>query len=402
MEFGIFYAGYVPKKRMELEGHQAEHNALMEGLKLVQQADRHNWKYAWIAEHHFLIEYSHMSANEVYLGHLSSSTERIHLGTGITSFSPYKEHPARIAERVAMLDHLSEGRFEFGMGRGAGSYEVMAFGLESIEATRDIWDEFAPQMWPMLSGEAYSFEGRHFRLPHQDAKIPERLILPQPWIRPHPPMWVAAGSTPTFEKAARLGLGVLAFTTRSIPQMAPLVAEYKSRIGAAEPIGAYVNDNAMIASALICLEDGLAARKLACEMGLARYHSLLYYYHDAIPTPPGTIKWPEVAPEPTLDEIEQRIEEGFMICGDPDECAQQVQAAVDAGIDQLAFGADMLPFEANMETLRLFGEYVIPKFDTDPVHRSTRMRQQAADDYPEDDRHQGPVGTHLAGTSIRY
>jgi alkanesulfonate monooxygenase SsuD/methylene tetrahydromethanopterin reductase-like flavin-dependent oxidoreductase (luciferase family) len=379
MEFGIFIGGYVPNARMEREGAEAEHNALLEGVKLVQEADRHNWKYAWIAEHHFLHEYSHLSASDVYLGHCAALTDRIHLGSGIFSFNPYKEHPARVAERVSMLDHLTKGRFEFGMGRGAGSYEVMGFGLESIDATRDVWDESAAQMAPMLSGEEYAYAGRHFRLPHQDAKIETRLILPRPWHQPHPPMWIAAGSPTTFEKAARLGLGVLSFTTRSIYQMAPLVAEYKSLIGEAQPVGAYVNDNAMVTSSMICLEDGRAARELACTIGLSYLQSLVFYYHDAVPRPEGVIVWPDHSPEPTLQDIDERIEQGFLVCGDPDECAQQVKAAADAGIDQLAFGIEIgMPFEAAAETLRLFGDHVIPKFDTDPVHRSTRWREAAA------------------------
>ncbi|CAM5552088.1 hypothetical protein SMICM304S_09402 [Streptomyces microflavus] len=81
-------------------------------------ADKSGFKYAWASEHHFLEEYSHLSANDVYLGYLAHATDRIHLGSGIFNPLAPVNHPVKVAEKVAMLDHLSEGRFEFGTGRG--------------------------------------------------------------------------------------------------------------------------------------------------------------------------------------------------------------------------------------------------------------------------------------------
>ena len=119
MEFGIFVQGYTPEFRQEVDP-EAEHHALMNELELVKAADKAGFKYVWVTEHHFLDEYSHLSANEVFLGYLAHSTERIHLGSGIFNPLPQVNHPAKVAEKVAMLDHLSDGRFEFGTGRGAG------------------------------------------------------------------------------------------------------------------------------------------------------------------------------------------------------------------------------------------------------------------------------------------
>src|SRR5207244_966226 len=86
---------------------------------------RAGWKYVWVTEHHFLTEYSHLSAPEVFLGYLACATERIHLGSGIFNLNPTINHPMRLAERVAMLDHLTDGRFECGTGRGPGSIKDM-------------------------------------------------------------------------------------------------------------------------------------------------------------------------------------------------------------------------------------------------------------------------------------
>src|SRR3954451_12524177 len=112
MEFGVFIQGYNPNFRWGDDPAAAEHRALMNDLELVKAADRAGFKYVWASEHHFLDEYSHLSANEAWLGYMAAVTKNIHLGSGIFNVTPPVNHPARIAERVAMLDHLSEGRFE--------------------------------------------------------------------------------------------------------------------------------------------------------------------------------------------------------------------------------------------------------------------------------------------------
>jgi len=378
MEFGIFVQGHVPKSRVAREGDQAEHTALMGDAELVRLADQHHWKYAWITEHHFLTEYSHLSASDVFLGYCAATTERIHLGSGIFSFNPHKDHPARIAERVAMLDHMSEGRFEFGTGRGAGTREVTGFDIASTEETRAIWDEIIREIPRMWLDEEYAYDGTSFHIPFPGHELPTRDVLPKPWKKPHPPMWVAAGNPGTFEKAARMGLGVLAFTTRAIPEMKPLVDVYKAAVAEAEPVGAYVNDNVMITTGLVCLEDGNAAREAVTKMGISYLQSLVYHYHDTIPAPEGAVVWPDRAAEPTLEEVQWRIDNGYLICGSPEECAEQIAALDTTGIDQLTFGMPIdLPQEQAVETLELFGDQVIPRFDTDPVHKSSHARDNA-------------------------
>ena len=118
MEFGVFIQGYVPQFRREGDP-EAEHKALMEELELVIAADKAGFKYVWLTEHHFLDEYSHLSANDAVAGYLAHATERIHIGSGIFNPLPQVNHPAKVAERVAMLDHLSGGRFASSAPAGA-------------------------------------------------------------------------------------------------------------------------------------------------------------------------------------------------------------------------------------------------------------------------------------------
>jgi alkanesulfonate monooxygenase SsuD/methylene tetrahydromethanopterin reductase-like flavin-dependent oxidoreductase (luciferase family) len=379
MEFGIFVQGHVPRRRAQADP-DAEHTALLNEIELVKLADRTNWKYCWVTEHHFLTEYSHLSDSAVFIGYLAAVTERIHLGSGIFNLNPQVNHPVRLAERVAMLDHLSDGRFEFGTGRGAGSREVTGFDIPDTSVTKAVWDEVIPEFVKMWESTEYAHDGSAFRVPYPNEKMPTRNVLPKPWKKPHPPMWVAAGNPPTYEKAARHGLGVLGFNVASVKEMEPMIRAYKDAIGEARPVGRYVNDNVMITNGVVCLEDGKEARRVACDMGISYLQSQVFYYHDTFPKVEGMPVWPDEFPEPTPEDIEFRINEGYLLCGDPDEVLEQVRRYEGIGCDQLVFGLPVdMPWEAAFETVRLFGEHIIPKIDTDPIHRSTRFRDAAAD-----------------------
>ena len=190
MEFGIFVQGHVPRARVETDGDAAEHNAIVNEMELVEAADRHGWKYVWVTEHHFLTEYSHLSANEVVLGYLAKATNRIHIGSGIFNLNPHVNHPYGSRNGSAMLDHLCDGRFELGTGRGAGSREVTGFDIEghrrdegrcgtrSSASARDVGARSTPTT---AASRAVPGPNR-----------PTRNVLPKPWKKPHPPMWVGA------------------------------------------------------------------------------------------------------------------------------------------------------------------------------------------------------------------
>ncbi|MFE0652307.1 LLM class flavin-dependent oxidoreductase [Streptomyces sp. NPDC059534] len=372
MEFGIFVQGYVGK-RAETDP-EAEHKALMEETEYVIQSDKSGFKYAWASEHHFLEEYSHLSANDVYLGYLAHATERIHLGSGIFNPLAPVNHPVKVAEKVAMLDHLSAGRFEFGSGRGAGSHEILGFmpGITDMNHTKELWEETIaefPKMW--LQDEYVGFQGKHWSLP-------PRKVLPKPYGKSHPAMWYAAGSPSSYAMAGKKGLGVLGFSVQKVSDMEWVVESYKTAIKEAKAIGDFVNDNVMVTSTAICAETHDKAVEIAVGGGLNYLQSLLFRYHDTFPRPEGVPEWPELLPEYSAEIIELLIQEELMICGDPSEVLAQCKRWEQAGADQLSFGLPIgISYEDTMNSIRLIGEHVIPKIDTDPVHRTTRFRQAA-------------------------
>lgn len=372
MEFGIFNGMYVPASMVDEHGGDAEGLRLQQELDWVRAADRSGFKYLWATEHHFLEEYSHLSANEAFLGYCAAATERIHLGSGIFNITPPVNHPFRTAEKVAMLDHLSGGRFELGMGRGSSTTEQAGFGITDPDLTKEMFDEVLPELVRMWEpGQYGGHDGTHF-------SAPARNVLPKPRTHPHPPLWVAAGSPPTFAKAARMGLGVLCFTTGTVDELAPLIETYKKEIQHAEPVGGFVNDNVMVTSSMLCLEDGDRARQLMDEARGNYHKSLLFRYLDTFPRPEGTPVWPELCEPLSREEIDLAVQMGEWAIGDPDECARVVQRWEDAGADQLTFGmlSQETPIDVVIEATELFGREVIPRFDRDPEVRSDRLRRE--------------------------
>ena len=372
MEFGVFAQLFVPKFEREADP-AAEHKRIMRNVEIARTADRSGFKYVWCPQHHFLDEYSHMPGPEAFLSFCAAQTERVHLGSAIFNITPPVNKPVRVAENVALLDHLTGNRFEFGTGRGSSTTEVHGFDIADIDETKAMWREAITEIPKMWKDGVYSYEGTYFR-------VPERQVFPKPNGPSHPAMWVAAGSPPTFTEAAEMGLGAFCFSMGGPAQVAPLVANYKKAIGDATPVGDYVNDNIMGVTNMLCMEDRNAAFETAAHMQMNYYTSLAYHWLDNIPKPEGLPEWPDRIPEPSAEGVEKITEGGFAIIGDPDDCAKALRRWEAIGVDQLTFSptTNTLPTEVVAASMELFGREVIPQFDTDPVHSTTRYREAAA------------------------
>ncbi len=378
MEFGLFFNGYLPGPA----AHDAasEHEMIRREMDYAIHADGFHWKYVWFGEHHALTEYSHMSAPEVVFGYIAAKTSRIHMGSAIMNLSRPVNHPVRNAERVAMLDHVTEGRYEWGTGRGAGSHEMATFDLLTSE-TKAMWDEAAPEILRMWEQRDYTFDGEFFKVekPHN--------ILPKPYGKGHPPLWVGCGNPGTFTKAGELGIGAIAFNFEPIYNLKGRIEAYKEGIANCEqPLGQFMNDNVMMTNAVICLADRTRAREIAMSAGRGYLNTMVNMYHDTMPPQKGAVKWPgapfQIPDEATLDHL---IEAGYLLCGNPDEVNEQIAKYQEVGCDQLVFGIPNEGFEHEevFEMIELFGDKVIPNFDPDPVHSTTRYREQAERRHPD-------------------
>ena len=385
MEFGLFLNGYIPGPG----AHDTdwEHRQLMREAEYAIFADGHNWKYAWFGEHHCLTEYSHMSAPEIIMGMVAGQTEYIHLASGINSLSPRKEHPVRLAERAAMLDHVTDRRYEWGTGRGAGSHEMASFNILDTDSTKSEWDEVVreiPRMWEQVD---YSHHGKHFTVP-----TPHN-VLPKPFGQGHPPIWVACGNPPTFKKAGELGIGAIAFNFEPIYNLRGRIEAYKEGIAnCAEPIGQFMNDNLMMTNGVMCFEDRAKARRIALERVHGYLVTMVNLYHDTMPKSPDAITWPSTPirladmvgsgdPDELLDQL---IAGGYMMVGNPEEVSEQLEAYKTVGCDQLVFGLPQdLHKDEILELIELFGDKVIPEHDSDRIHSTDRYRANAKPKYPK-------------------
>src|SRR5262244_877675 len=197
MRFGIFYELQLPKPW----GPDDERQLVQDALLQVELADRLGFDYAWAVEHHFLEEYSHCSAPEVFLGAASQRTRRIRLGHGIIQLPT--NHPLRVAERVSTLDLLTGGRVELGLGEGQGPVELHPFGAR-VREKREVWEEAVQALVPAFTRTSVEHDGRFW-------KFPARNVVPKPYQKPHPPLWVACSNINTIASAGRWGMGALGF-----------------------------------------------------------------------------------------------------------------------------------------------------------------------------------------------
>src|SRR3954452_24911773 len=156
MRVGLFY-----EHQMERPGaEEAEEQLLRDALEQVELADRVGFDTVWEVEHHFLEEYSHSSASDVFLAAASQRAKRIRLGFGILPLPPGYHHPARVAETVAMLDLVSGGRVEFGTGETSSGAELEGFGVER-DSKREQWAEMLDVVTRMMVEEPFAgWDGR--------------------------------------------------------------------------------------------------------------------------------------------------------------------------------------------------------------------------------------------------
>jgi alkanesulfonate monooxygenase SsuD/methylene tetrahydromethanopterin reductase-like flavin-dependent oxidoreductase (luciferase family) len=128
---------------------------------------------------------------------------------------------------------------------------------------------------------------------------------------------------------------------------------------------------------MVCLEDGDRARRVFAA-DRSNYHTgLVYRYLDSFPRPEGFPVWPDLPPDPTLAELKAAADVGAICVGDPDDCARTIQRFTDIGADQLTFAATVSDYDMDVvrESYETFGRHVVPRFDTDPVHSTTRQRE---------------------------
>src|ERR1700690_3230867 len=339
---------------------ESERQVYANALEQVRVADELGFDYVWAVEHHFLEEYSHCSAPDLFLTACAMQTSRIRVGPGVVACVPQYQSPIRIAERAAVLDILSGGRVELGTGRSATWTELGGFRANADE-TKKTWDEFVrviPKMWTQ---ERFSWQGRAF-------SMPERAVLPKQPQPPPPPMWVAVTSPGTEFDAADRGLGCLGLTPGGFQESEKKINGYRARVANCDPVGSFVNDKVSTINFLSCAEDGDRARKAGLRVA-----SIFSYMASQLLSAKEVLPTRSYPSEGLLPALRREAggpgdaAQGFkgVTMGTPDDVASAIRKWESVGYDGINFFVnfmEVLPQQYVLDSLRLFAKEVMPQF----------------------------------------
>lgn len=392
MKIGLIYELQIP----HTDDPDAEYMKVHEALDQIELADKLGIDCTWQVEHHFLEEYSHSSAPEVFLAAASQRTKNIRLCHGIVAMPPAYNAPARVAERIAMLDLISNGRVEFGTGETSSDMELIGFNVQRADK-RAMWEE-AVEVAARMMGEApfRGYEGKHI-------SVPARNVIPKPRQKPHPPLWVACSRRDTITMAAQRGLGALTFAFIDPPEARQWVDHYYTTLAdEGVPIGLAVNPNLAVVTGFMCCEDELEAIDKGIDGAHFFAYSLAHYYVAGTHRPAETNIWEEFlqnrdkvgmsrdlirpqgdelsAKTKVLNELEREaIESGAQdpgaleslrgAVGTPDQIRTYLRGFEESGVDQVVLIAQAGPnkHEDICASLELFGREVLPEFkERDP------------------------------------
>ena len=319
----------------------------------------------WAVEHHNLRYYAHCTAPEILLSHIAAKTRRIRIGHGVVMLPIHYNHPIRVAERIAALDILSDGRVDFGTGVSSSELEMGAFGVDP-DTRHAEWEEVLraiPRMW---RDEPFEHHGKFF-------DVPPRNILPKPIQEPHPPLFVAATRDDTLDTAARLGIGALCLGFGGPEDIKVKRARYDRAIAARDPAeiaGEIPTDHLSALCPAVVLADRERGRQIGLRGQRFFVDALSHNYAGGPEPDPGA----DLSQPSTGQISEETLRAGgepagsgdgtLSPFGDPDDALAYVQALALAGADEIMFLIQMgtVPQDACLESIRLIGEHVIPAF----------------------------------------
>ena len=387
MQFGLLYECQRP-----YQGTEIDWNALYkETLEQCELADQMGFDNLWFVEHHFLTGFSGSPSQDAMFGALSRITKQIRIGYGVCIL-PY-HHPVRVAERVALLDQLTDGRIEVGTGR-SNAYEQTGLGIDPRE-TRNLWNESISMLPKIWTSDEYEYEGENW-------SVPKRRVLPKPYQQPHPRLYLACTSEDSFRLAAQKGIGVLSSASYAVEVLKEKVQIYRDALKDCEPVGEFVTEFWGNNVHGFCDDDDDYAKDLAAESmktffgpdkpyiagRIGAYEELLEAWggvpehlsadfsrwlrqsdeeHQQLAQEVGlSLDAGPGAARAAIAQLDGKTlsDRGVIIAGNPESCIKTCQMYEDIGVDQvmLIMQTETIPHEKVMGSIEKFGKEVIPHF----------------------------------------
>jgi limonene 1,2-monooxygenase len=318
---------------------------LKRDLRLIEHLDALGFDEAWIGEHHSS-GFETIASPEVFIAAAAERTKRIKLGTGVNSL-PY-HHPLILADRILLLDHLTEGRMMFGVGPGQLTSDASMLGIEPGEQRRMMEESFDVIM-ALFRGEVVSAKTDWFTV-HEG-----RLQL-RPWTYPLFDVAVAASISPSGPKVAgRHGVGLLSIAATTPEGFAMLAAHWGVMEEQAADHGTTVDRRKWRMMGPMYVADTEAQALEDCRFGLERVFD---YLGHVIPTAPTTATTYE-------GRVKEMNESGMAVIGTPEMAIAQIQRLIDqsGGFGCfLCFGGDIADFAGTLRSYELIAQYVMPHF----------------------------------------
>ena len=357
MKFGIELGFQLPRPWNK----DSESNLYRSRLEISELADRLGFDYVWVEEHHFMEEYCHLGAPEVFLAAVSQRTKQIRLGFGVMLLPPAISHPVRSAEKVATVDILSEGRVDFGIGSSSDRVNTIAWNIP-WEERQDMTEAALKEVVRMFVEEPYmGCDGKYF-------SFPPRNVIPKPYQKPHPPLWQACSHRENILKAARNGMGALSFgfadseTTRQWSE-----AYHETFRREAVPIGYSINPNLSVLSRLICRPTDSEVAKIEEKVNFWWY-GFVHYFGYGNHQPGVTSLWDNYK----RGDYQYKWDTGTI--GTPNKIRRTLKEYEEAGLDNIVFSieAGTISHEEICASLELFANEVMPEF------KEREMKKNAA------------------------
>jgi alkanesulfonate monooxygenase SsuD/methylene tetrahydromethanopterin reductase-like flavin-dependent oxidoreductase (luciferase family) len=372
MKFGLLYEMETPRPWNVL----SEYNIYWQALAQIELADRIGIDYVWEVEHHFLEEYSHSPAPEVFYGAVSQRTKNIRIAHGVRLLPFNFNNPIKVAEQAAVLDIMSNGRMELGTGRSTTAQELDGFTVDYDRTRQEVREalEIIVKAW---TDEILEFDGKLI-------KVPPRRVVPKPIQKPHPPMWMACVAPDSYELAGDRGLGALSFSLNFEHVQTSIAAHKAAFAKRSDQVPKVPNDQ--FAGMIIC---HVAENKEEEAIGLegARWfmHNVAklfeplmvknkLYSYEYLRNLMNLDLDPKDVPDSQLKQHH------MVVVGNPDEVCRKLEAFEKAGLNQVIMfkQAGHIPHQNIMKSLRLIGKHILPHFNPHRTIASEELTLAAA------------------------
>ncbi|MCH8813570.1 MAG: LLM class flavin-dependent oxidoreductase [Chloroflexi bacterium] len=339
---------------------ERDHSQLYrEAIEQVEYAERLGFDSVWLGEHHFT-NYGICPSILTFASYIAARTERIRIGLAVAVLPFYQ--PLRLAEEAAMVDVLSGGRLDFGVGRGYQRVEFDGFGV-SLEESRGRFKETLEILQLAWSDGPFSYDGEFYKIDSVD-------VLPKPIQKPGPPIYAAAVSPETAEAMAEKGYPIMVGLTDTESAIATAHTRYRDKRREVYPGG--LDLELPVLRMIYLSQDGKSIRAEA-EPGFKNYLSSLITEGS-----PGG-KTGEFSQSygfyekhfPRLEGLTyETAVERMLLFGEPAEIRERINGLErDIGLNSLIcwFSFGLLPHEKVMRSMELMAEHVLPHLKEAPI-----------------------------------